>query len=161
MLFSAKDREPFLNGFLLIVEGDDAIDDWTGVVTFFVDWLQTLAQRSLVGWRNSILHVIESHIWLSYFLDVDSTTISSTLNFSGRAVKPDNSIKTAFNQHLWGIFFAGWLDQKESILHLLVSLNGGKFFCRFVTTQGFFKKFCLSVAAGEINKYPSYRFSAL
>lgn len=160
MLFTAKCWEPSLKGVLFKVERDDTIDDRARVVAFFVDWLQTFAQGSLVGWRDNILDVIERCVWLAYFLNVYSTAISSTLNFSCWAVEPDNSIKTAFNQHLGRHFFGSWLDQKEGIWHLLVSLSGSELFSWLVTAQSFLKKFRLSVVAGEINKDPSNWFGA-
>ena len=65
----------------------------------------------------------EGWVGLANLVDVNSTAISSTLDFSGRSFEPDNSIDTALNKELGSRLLASWLDQKEGIFHLYVSLS--------------------------------------
>ena len=103
--------------------------------------------------------MIEGRVGLANLVNISSTAISSTLDFPGRTVKPDNSIETAFDEELGNRLLASRLDQKVGIFHLYVSLSCLKLQVGFVTTRRLFKELGLGVVAGEINEDPSDRFS--
>ena len=127
------------------------------MVEFLIEGLEALTKWSLVSWWLHISYMID-HIRV---LSIDSSSISSPLALICWQIEPNHSINTTLNHGLWWGFLGSWLHKKQCLLKLLISLDWIELWVWFVPTERLFKKFGLSIAAREVNKYPSFHILIL
>lgn len=91
VIFIAELFYPSLQAVGSLVESDKPICEGVHHVVIFWKRSEHLAKRRLVGWRQSVLNVIN----LIGLLNIISAAVSSSKTFLNRAIKPNDGVDSA------------------------------------------------------------------